>query len=496
MPLSDFRQKLDLIDRQLVDLFHQRMAVAADIARLKRREGLPVHDPVREREKLDAVAAMSPDALKEDTRKLFQALFELSRSYQRRVQKGAQERMGYGLIGEKLIHSFSPEIHGMLGDYDYQLYPLSAEELPGFMRENKLKGFNVTIPYKQAVIPYLDGLSDAAGKIGAVNTVIRREDGSLYGDNTDYAGFAQLLGEGDWRGRKALILGSGGSSKTVRAVLEDRGCRAVIISRKGPEDYGGIARHFDADLVVNTTPVGMYPDVEHAPLSLRGFQKLRLVIDLIYNPARTALMLEAEQLGIPARGGMLMLAAQAHKAAQLWGLCGEDAGLPQQIADRLSKRTLNIALIGMPGCGKTVVGQKLAEITGRKFFDIDWMIEEKAGRSIPDIFADEGEEAFRRIETECLGKAAKGSGAVIATGGGVVTRARNLPLLRQNSRVVWLERPLNQLPVMGRPLSQSRSLEALYQERAPLYQAWSELSVQNIVIEEAALQIKQAMLDD
>lgn len=402
--------------------------------------------------------------------------------------------MAYGLIGERLSHSFSPEIHGMLGDYPYRLYPLSREALPRFMRENTLEGFNVTIPYKEAVIPYLRGLSGEAEKIGAVNTVTRRADGSLYGDNTDYEGFSRLLGEEDWRGRNALVLGSGGSSKTVRAVLEDRGCACTIISRRGPEDYAGIARHVDAELVVNTTPVGMYPDVGVVPVSLRGFRGLRLVIDLIYNPARTALMLEAESLGIPCRNGLLMLAAQAHEAARIWGLCGEGRALARDIAEKLTRKTLNVALIGMPGCGKTVVGEKLAAITGRRFYDIDRMIERKAGRAIPQILINEGEEAFRLMETDCLAEAAKQSSAVIATGGGVVTQPRNLPLLRQNSRVVWLRRDLSLLPTVGRPLSAAKSPQALYRERGPLYEAWGELQVENGSVEAAAMSIREALL--
>lgn len=403
--------------------------------------------------------------------------------------------MAYGLIGGRLGHSFSPQIHAWLGDYQYRLYPLAGDQLAAFMRGNSLQGFNVTIPYKQQVLPYLGGLSQVASRIGAVNTVIRQPDGSLYGDNTDYEGFAALLGEGDWRGKKALILGSGGSARTVGAVLRDRGCEPiVVISRQGQDNYHNILWHRDASLMVNTTPVGMYPDVGQAPLSLKGFDQLQLVLDLIYNPARTQLMLEAEQLGIPCRGGLKMLVAQAHKASQLWGLCSFDASVTDALTDKLLSQTLNIALIGMPGCGKTAVGQALAQRYGRRFFDTDAMVEEKAGMSISQLFAQQGEAAFRQLETQCLAEAAKQSAAIIATGGGIVTRPDNLPLLRQNSRILWLERDIQQLPTAGRPLSQAGSLEALYAKRAPLYQAWAEHRVNNHEMVQCVQEIGEAML--
>lgn len=404
--------------------------------------------------------------------------------------------MRYGLIGEKLGHSFSPRIHALLGPYEYRLYPLAPEVLPVFMRENSLQGFNVTIPYKQAVIPFLQGLSPAAAAIGAVNTVIRQEDGSLHGDNTDYHGFLSLLGGADrFRGQKALILGSGGSSRTVLAVLRDIGCEPiVIVSRTGADNYQNLHRHADASLLVNTTPVGMYPHVDEAPLDLQGFPQLQLVLDLIYNPARTRLLLQAEQLGIPCSNGMLMLAAQAERAAQLWGLLPEGGARAQGIAEQLSRESLNIALIGMPGCGKSSVGLALASLSGRPLIDLDEMIARRAGMSIPEIFSAQGEAAFRALETACLREAARESGRIIACGGGIVTRPENRGILHQNCRILWLERELDQLSVAGRPLSLGRGVQALYEERAPLYRAWSERSYHNRSVRDCALQIKEDLL--
>ena len=403
---------------------------------------------------------------------------------------------GYGLIGEKLSHSFSPQIHAMLGSYDYRLIELSAQELPDFMRAGALQGFNVTIPYKQAVIPYLSGLSDAARRIGSVNTVLRQPDGRLYGDNTDYYGFEKLLGDAaQLKGKKALVLGSGGASKTVQAVLVDAGLAPVItVSRSGADNYANLDRHRDAALIVNATPLGMYPDVEASPLDLAGFDRLALVLDLIYNPSRTCLLLAAQARGITCRNGLLMLAAQAQKASELFGRRQPGLDISQDIVAGLERLTLNIALIGMPGCGKTSVGKALARLTGRPFYDTDEMIRLETGLNPADIIAEQGEAAFRAVETRALAHACRQSGAIIATGGGVVTRGENLDLLRANSRIVLLERPLDQLPTHGRPLSQAQGLEALWEKRQPLYLLWSDRRYDHRGIQSTARAIRRDLL--
>ena len=403
---------------------------------------------------------------------------------------------GYGLIGEKLSHSFSPQIHAMLGSYEYRLIELSAQELPDFMRINELQGFNVTIPYKQAVIPYLSGLSDIARRAGSVNTVLRQPDGSLFGDNTDYYGFVKLLGDtAALQAKKALVLGSGGASKTVRAVLEDAGLTPVVtVSRSGADNYANLNRHRDAALIVNTTPVGMYPDVEASPLDLAGFDSLALVLDLIYNPSRTCLLMAAQARGIPCRNGLLMLAAQAQRASELFCQRQPGTDISGDIVDGLERRMLNIALIGMPGCGKTSVGKALARLTGRSFYDTDEMIRLETGLDPAGIIAKQGEAALRAAETRVLARACKQSGAVIATGGGVVTQGENLSLLRANSRIVLLERPLDQLPTRGRPLSQAQGLEALWEKRQPLYLLWSDRRYDHRGIQSTARAIRRDLL--
>jgi len=392
----------------------------------------------------------------------------------------------FGLLGEKLGHSFSPLIHSYLGEYDYLLYEVSAADLDSFMTQRRFDGINVTIPYKQQVVPYCVTLSREARMIGSVNTIIKDKDGALHGHNTDYHGFRVMLEQGgiEAKGKKALVLGDGGSARTVRTALNELGAREIVtISRRGENHYGNIERHYDAQVIVNTTPVGMYPDNGSAPLNLAGFRQLTGVADLIYNPARTKLLLEAAKLGIPRVNGLAMLVAQAEAASRLFleGSINPMAARPElvnKIHDAILKKTQNIALIGMPGCGKSTVGRLLAQKMGRPFADIDTQIEAAAGKPIPQIFAEDGEEVFRQLETRALAEEAKKSGAVLATGGGVVTRPENLDLLRQNSLIVYLKRELTDLITDGRPLSQNMGIQALAGKRLPLYETWSDFAVQ------------------
>ena len=400
-----------------------------------------------------------------------------------------------GLLGEKLGHSFSPRIHQELGGYEYRLYEKSPQELDVFLKSGDFDGLNVTIPYKQTVIPYCARMSPRAQAIGSVNTLVRRADGSLWGNNTDYDGFSAMLEQANISldGKKALVLGSGGASKTVQAVLRDRGASVVVISRSGPDSYDNLDRHADARLVVNTTPVGMYPKNGAAALDIRRFPRCEAVLDVVYNPARTRLMLDAEACGIPAFGGLLMLVEQARRAAEIFTGNQIDAAVTGRLTAKLARETQNIALIGMPGCGKTTVGRALADLLGRPFYDADEQIETRAGRKIPDIFAQDGEAAFRRLETEVLAELSRQSGAVIATGGGVVTREENRDLLRQNSTIVWLQRDLHSLPLAGRPVSQSRPLNELAAERMPLYRAWCDAAVEVCGPEETAKAIQREL---
>lgn len=398
----------------------------------------------------------------------------------------------YGLIGEKLGHSFSPQIHELLYGYEYRLYEIPRDNLSVFLKNTDLSGFNVTIPYKQDVIPFCKTLDPIAEEIGSVNTVIREADGSLSGYNTDYYGFEYMLKKSGFSvsGKKVLVLGSGGASKTVTAVLKNHGASpVVVISRSGEDNYDNISRHTDAEAIVNTTPVGMYPNTGISPVDLADFKSCGLVLDLIYNPHRTELLLKAEDMGIPAYNGLTMLVAQAKKAGDLFTSSVLDEDVIDRTAAVTASQTMNIALIGMPGSGKTTIGRKIAEMTGREFIDLDEEIEKSLGRTIPEIISEEGVPYFRFEETRLLREISRKSGLVIATGGGVVTVPENRKLLKQNSFTVLIERPLSELESDGRPLSQSKGVEALYNERKNLYLNWSDFKVSNTTPEETAKEI-------
>ena len=389
--------------------------------------------------------------------------------------------MQCGLLGRKLGHSYSPQIHNLLGDYSYVLFEKEPEELENFLKNGDFSGLNVTIPYKKEVIPYLSELSPTAKKMGCVNTVLRRSDGTLYGHNTDYFGFTSLVRHAGLSvtGKKVLVLGSGGASNTAVAALKDLGASPVVISRSGENNYQNLHRHTDAAAIVNTTPVGMYPNTGVSPIDLELFPHLEGVLDVIYNPARTQLLLDAEKLGIPRENGLWMLVAQAKEAAEVFTGGKISDEVIEKIYRRLSHQMKNIVLIGMPGCGKSTIGTLLAEKLGRTLADADEKIISLAGKSIPDIFAQDGEPTFRDWETKALTELGKQSGLVIATGGGCVTKKRNYPLLHQNGYLVWLERDCSVLPTDGRPLSQANDLGKMYAARKPLYEAFADIRVEN-----------------
>ncbi len=388
----------------------------------------------------------------------------------------------FGLLGRTLGHSYSPRLHAMLGNYTYELYPVEPEALGEFLRRGEFDGLNVTIPYKEAVIPYCQALSPEAEAIGSVNTLIRRPDGSLYGDNTDAAGFWGMLRK-SWisvAGRKVLVLGSGGASRTVCHVLRKQGAReVVVISRRGEDNYDTLGRHRDAEIIVNTTPLGMYPETEAVPLSLKRFPRCRGVLDLVYNPARTRLLMDAKDLGIPHWGGLTMLVAQAAAASERFTGQAVPPERLDEMEAALRRETENICLVGMPGSGKSTIGALLAQRMGRTFVDADAVVEEREGVSIPALFRLEGEAGFRRRESAVLAELGKQSSLVIATGGGCVTREENYRSLHQNGLIVLLERSPEALPREGRPLSQGVDLQKLYQTRLPLYRHFADFTVQN-----------------
>lgn len=395
--------------------------------------------------------------------------------------------MKYGCIGEKLGHSFSKEIHAMLQDYQYELKEIAPEKLSSFMEEKNFSAINVTIPYKEKVIPYLDYISDTAEKIGAVNTIVCK-DNKLYGYNTDFGGMRALIKrEGiEIEGKKVLILGTGGTSKTASEVAKSLGASSVYkVSRsERPESVtyeAAYSLHSDADVIINTTPLGMFPNIEGCPVDLSKFSKLSGVVDAVYNPLKTKLVSSAQSLGIKATTGLFMLVMQAAIASGIFlGIKYEDEAV-ERIYNKILKSKQNIVLIGMPTSGKTTVGKILADNLHREFIDTDSEIEKKTGMSVAEIFEKKGEKEFRRIETEVIKEISKGQGMVIATGGGAVLADENVGSLKMNGIVYFLDRPIENLMVTNsRPLSGTpEALRKLYCERYGIYKRAADVIVLN-----------------
>lgn len=385
----------------------------------------------------------------------------------------------YGLLGEHLPHSFSPQIHLALGNDDYHLFEIAPENLEKFMNEKIFKGLNVTIPYKKAVIPYLDKISPEAEKIGAVNTITVR-DGKLCGDNTDYFGFKYMVEKSGItvKDKKALVLGSGGASLTVQTVLRDLGAKIVlVVSRNGEINYTNVYSHTDTDIIVNTTPVGMYPDNMNSSVDLSKFPNLSGVLDVVYNPLKTRLIMDAEKLGISAVAGLSMLVAQAKKAHEIFFNTIIDNNVCEKIEKVLRLQMSNIVLIGMAGCGKSTIGKILSQKLGKDFVDTDEMIENAENKPIPQIIERFGEDFFRCAENLAVNIAGKEKGRIIATGGGVITRPENYMPLSQNGIIVFINRDADKLDSRGRPLSQLYGVKPLYEKRMPLYRQFADIEV-------------------
>lgn len=393
----------------------------------------------------------------------------------------------FALIGGNLGHSFSKLIHERLGMYSYELINLTKEEVADFIRGKKFKGLNVTIPYKETVMDLLDEIDSKAERIGAVNTIVN-DNGRLKGYNTDYDGFKFTLdGICDVQGKKVLVLGAGGASKAVTAVLRDCKASSVVVSASRArgdiiDNNTAVLNHSDADIIINTSPVGMTPDIENSPINLDSFAKCKCVVDIIYNPNKTALMMQAEKLGMKTVNGLGMLVMQAKKAAELFTSSSVDDGFVKDTVNFIKERQTNIVLIGMPSCGKSVIGKKLADITGKTFVDTDSMVEDYERESIKDIFDKHGESYFRSLEHNAVRAASLMSGCVIATGGGVIKDIRNMELLKHNGVVVFLDRPFDNLLAYDekRPLSCGiEALKNMYDERYGVYREYADMSIPN-----------------
>ncbi|MBQ7669244.1 MAG: hypothetical protein IJS45_00815 [Clostridia bacterium] len=385
----------------------------------------------------------------------------------------------YALLGNVPSRAFSTRLHGMLADYQYEYIPTAKSTLREIISDTSYDGFNITYPLKEAIIPYVTELSDAALRSGCVNAVIRR-DGGLYGDNTDYTAFLRLLSFNRivTEGKKVIVLGSGATSKAICAALEDSGAEEiVVISRRGEDDYSSLSMHDDAALLVNTTPVGATPNYASSPVSLRYFKNLEMVIDVVYDPSRTELMLEAEEYGIPSVGGFNMLVYHTKLSCELF--------TGKKVSDLTARRAgasfeaelNNVVLVGMPGCGKSVIAVELAKSLGKQVIDTDNEVSHLTGLSIPETYELFGEEYFRQKEEEVIKKAARGSGAVIACGAGAILREENIKELRRRSTVIFLRREIERIATSGSVKIGRDSLMKLYSERIPLYLAASDIII-------------------
>lgn len=408
--------------------------------------------------------------------------------------------MSCGLIGKTLVHSYSKEIHEALGAYTYELFSLSEKEMPEFIRAGNFQGLNVTIPYKQDVIPLCDEISDLAEKIGAVNTLYWNE-GKLVGHNTDYEGFLYMLKRAgiSLAGKKVLILGNGGTSLMARYAVKDQGAEQIYIASRKMAEEAPDTKHdpafqmrtyeqlteitSDVDVIVNTTPVGTYPDNLKQVVTLEDFPNCEAAVDVIYNPFLTKLLLEARDRGIRYTNGLPMLVAQATAAAGYFlGTPGAYEEENERIIAAMEDKMQNLVLIGMPGCGKSTIGYILSELTGKEYKDMDAEIERAAGKTIPEIFAEDGEEVFRQMETETAETLGKEKGLVISTGGGAVLKKRNVEALSQNGLVIHIQRPTDMLAKEGRPLSRDlETLEQMAVDRAPYYEAAADVEFDNSI---------------
>ncbi len=394
-------------------------------------------------------------------------------------------KYNYGCIGERLKHSFSKQIHNALADYDYELIEIARDKLADFARAADFRAINVTIPYKESILPYLAFIDEHAKQIGAVNTVVNR-GGALYGYNTDFYGMRELIGHAGitLSGRSVVILGTGGTSKTARAVAKYEGAASILrVSRSKVEDAISYDELYDSystsQIIINTTPVGMYPNIEESPIDLTRFSHLEGVIDVVYNPLRTPLILAARKLGIPSEGGLYMLVAQAVRASEIFldKKYGDDA--LDSVFTKIYSANESIVLTGMPSSGKSTVGRLLALSLNREFVDTDELIVKKDGRQINRIFEESGELYFRNLETEVIKELSSRGSLVIATGGGAVLREENVTSLKKNGRIFFLDRPLWALmPTSDRPLASTReAIEKRYRERIEIYRATADVII-------------------
>lgn len=480
--LDELRKEIDSIDLDLLDALERRMAVSRKIGVCKREMGKDILDTLREDLKLEALKAVAGFESSQYVDEIYKTIFEVSRDH--------QSKPCFGLLGRTLAHSYSPQIHSLLtNDYSYTIIEREPEELDKLFASRVYGGFNVTIPYKRDAFARCDITDPAATETGSVNTVVFGGDGKIYGYNTDYYGFMYMLRSAgiDPAGKKCLVLGTGGAASAVNYGL--RTMNAGLIRSCDLETEINYTNVYDicadSEIIVNCTPVGMYPKVDGCVIDLDRFEHLEAVADVVYNPSRTKLLQEAQKRGYKTAGGLTMLVAQAYKSSRFF--VGDNEGAERidaaaeeaigKVVNRLESQMRNITIIGMPGCGKSLLAQRLAERTGRTLVDLDTAYAEKIGETPADTIMTQGEEVFRLNETEVAKDYLVKSGLIISCGGGIVTQERNYFYLKCNSNVIYLDRPLEMLAKKDRPLSAAKGVEVLYEQRKDKYESLADIKV-------------------
>ncbi|MEG2071630.1 MAG: shikimate kinase [Oscillospiraceae bacterium] len=482
MNIDEARNMIDDIDTQILELFLCRMELCAQIFMQKAACGKNILDPAREENILSRVSEKSADMASYSCR-LFEEMLSLSREYQGTLTPLSENPPKFGLLGEHLAHSFSPQIYEMLGIRNYKLIETTGDRLKDILGDVGYSGLNVTMPFKRDVVPLCDELSYEVRETGCANTLVRRSDGRLCAYNTDLGGFifAAKLAKLDFTDKRVLVFGSGGASLAAVAASKRMGAASVtVVSRTGKVNYGNLDAYANSQIIINATPVGMFPGNLETIMSLERFTCCEGVFDMVYNPRRTMLIMDAEARGIPATDGLPMLVYQALIAARLFLDVNIAEGEALKILPKLRAQCGNIIIVGMPGSGKTTIGKEIANVTDRRFIDIDDEIEKTAGKPVAQLFAELGEEGFRQLEKQETILAGAQTGCVIATGGGVVKSMQNYCPLRQNGRIYCLLRPMEKLALEGRPLS--KDFDALFQmrrERVPMYLDFADVAIGN-----------------
>ena len=483
--LNELRGKLDDIDNSILDLFEERIATCREIGNIKRENGTDVYVPAREEEKLQKVKELAGFESRPYVETLFKTLMDLSKDHQRLP--------AFGVLGRTLAHTYSPEIHSLFdSSYSYSVIEREPEELDALFSNGVFKGFNVTIPYKKDACARCDELDDASKTTGSVNTVVF-EDGKVKGWNTDYFGFIYMLHRKgiSVSGKKVLVLGTGGAASAVFYALKTLGAAETYACDLEAEiNYNNVYdKAGDAQVIVNCTPVGMFPKVDNRLLDLTKFASLEACADVVYNPSRTRFLQDAEELGLKTCGGLAMLVAQAYKSSRIFAgdlegasnLGNPDKSIPSEAEEAIEKvirilenRMKNITIIGMPGSGKSLLARNIAKATGRTLVDLDLAFAEKFGQTPAEVLSGPGEDVFREMECEIAAEFLPQSGLVISCGGGIVTRDVNKFYVRCNSNVFYLERPLTALTDKNRPISQLHGVEKLYSQRKEKYETWCD----------------------